>query len=238
MSVSARSSSRRLPFPFLLPSALAAACLATAAHAAQAPKPPDPANPFGRKSPPRIYDAQRLQGKPPTVDGHLDDDAWKQADWAGIYTQQAPTEGAPPTMPTELKILYDDKHLYFAIRAYDDPDKIHRYPGRRDDFQGYAVDIVGICFDSYNDKRTGFEFDLTAGGGKIDLILGNGETEWDTTWDAVWDGKVASDEKGWTAEVRVPFNQLRYGPQKEQVCGIHAWRWLARNQEESQCTLN
>ena len=237
MSPSTAWSSRRAALPLLLAPALAVASLAAATPATQDPKSPDPANPFGRKYPPRIYDTQRLQGKPPTIDGHLDDEAWKQGDWAGNYTQQAPTEGAAPTMPTELKILYDDKHLYFAIRAYDDPDKIHRYPGRRDDFQGYAVDIVGICFDSYNDKRTGFEFDLTAGGGKIDLILGNGETEWDTTWDAVWDGKVAHDEKGWTAEFRVPFNQLRYGPQKEQVWGMHAWRWLARNQEESQWQL-
>ncbi|TMB53736.1 MAG: hydrolase, partial [Chloroflexi bacterium] len=149
---------------------LLALLLAPALAAAQDPQAPDPANPFGRKYPPRIYDSQRLQGRPPAIDGRLDDEAWKQGEWSGNYTMQLPTEGAPPTKPTELKILYDDKHLYFAIRAYDDPDKIHRYPGRRDDFQGYAVDIVGICFDSYNDKRTGFEFDLTAGGGKIDLI--------------------------------------------------------------------
>jgi hypothetical protein len=195
------------------------------------------ANPFGRKYPARVYETVRLQGPPPAIDGRLDDEAWQEGEWAGDYTQQMPVEGAPPTKPTELKILYDDKNLYFAIRAYDDPEKVLRYPGRRDDFQGYAVDVVGICFDSYNDKRTGFEFDLTAGGGKIDLILGNGETEWDTTWDAVWDGKVAHDEKGWTAEFRVPLNQLRYGPQKEQVWGMHAWRWLARNHEESQWQL-
>ena len=61
-------------------------------------------------------------------------------------------------------------------RAYDDPSKIHFYPGRRDDFGDYAVDVVGICLDSYNDKRTGFEFDLTASGGKIDLtVLGGME---------------------------------------------------------------
>ncbi len=124
-----------------------------------------------------------------------------------------------------------------AIRAWDDPAKVHRYPGRRDDFQDYAVDVVGICFDSYNDKRTGFEFDLTAGGGKIDLVLGNGETEWDTNWDAVWDGKVAHDDKGWTAEFRVPLDQLRYGSQDEQVWGMHAWRWIARNHEEDQWQL-
>ena len=171
------------------------------------------------------------------IDGRFDDEAWQQGEWAGSYRQNMPIEGAHPSQKTELKILYDDRHVYVAIRAYDDPAKVNRYPGRRDDFQEYAVDVVGICFDSYNDKRTGFEFDLTAGGGKIDLILGNGETEWDTTWDAVWDGKVAHDEKGWTAEFGIPLNQLRFGQQDEQVWGMHAWRWIARNQEEDQWQL-
>ena len=204
---------------------------------AQEPPPaagPGEANPFGRKYPARVYETRRLEGKPPAIDGRLDDEAWKQGEWAGGYTQQIPTEGALPSQKTELKILYDDRHVYFAIRAHDDPAKVHRYPGRRDDFTG---DIVGVCFDSYNSKQNGFEFDLTAGGSKIDLILGNGETEWDTTWDPVWDGKVAHDERGWTAEFRVPLNQLRFGPQEEQVWGLHAWRWIDRNQEEVQWQL-
>ena len=195
---------------------------------------PQRTNADGRKYEARIYDARRLAGGPPEIDGRLDDAAWQEGEWAGGYTQQLPTEGATPSQRTELKILYDAKHVYFAIRAYDDPAKVHRYPGRRDAFVG---DIVGVCFDSYNDKRTGFEFDLTAGGSKIDLILGNGETEWDTSWDAVWDGKVAHDERGWTAEFRVPLSQLRYGPQDEQVWGLHSWRWIDRNQEEDQWQL-
>ncbi len=188
----------------------------------------------GRKYKPRLYLTQRLAGEPPTIDGRLDDAAWQQGEWAGDYTQQLPTEGARPSARTELKILYGEKHVYFAIRAFDDPALVHRYPGRRDAFVG---DIVGVCFDSYNDRRTGFEFDLTAGGSKIDLILGNGETEWDTSWDAVWDGKVAHDANGWTAEFRVPLNQLRFGPQDEQVWGLHSWRWIERNQEEDQWQL-
>ncbi len=205
---------------------------------ALAQEPPVPAaadaNPFGRKYPPRVYTTTRLLVKPPVIDGRLDDEAWRrQGEWSGDFRQQIPTEGAPPSKPTELKILYDDSNVYMAIRAHDDPEKVHRYPARRDDIIG---DIVGVCFDSYNDKRTGFEFDLTAGGGKIDLIL-YGETEWDPTWDAVWDGKVGHDEKGWTAEFRVPLNQLRYGPQDELVWGLHAWRWIDRNKEEDQWQL-
>jgi hypothetical protein len=191
-------------------------------------------NPSGRKYPARTYCSARLSGPPPVINGRLDDPAWVQGEWAGDFTQQMPTEGASPSQRSELKILYDDRNIYIAIRAYDDPALVHRYPGRRDDFSG---DIVGVCFDSYNSKRTGFEFDLTAGGSKIDLVLGNGEQEWDTTWDAVWDGEVGHDSQGWTAEFRIPFSQLRYARQDEQVWGMHVWRWIDRNQEESQWQL-
>ena len=186
----------------------------------------------GRAHPPRIYNTQRLTGQPPSIDGHLDDDAWKEGEWAGDYTQQLPVEGGKPSQKTELKILYDEKYIYFAIRAHDDMSKVAKYSSRRDEIAG---DIVGVCFDSYFDKRTGFEFDITSAGTKIDLVLSN--EGWDTTWDAVWDGKVAYEADAWTAEFRIPLSQLRYGPQDAQIWGMHAWRWIDRFQEESQWNL-
>jgi len=186
----------------------------------------------GRAHPPRIYTTQRLAGQPPSIDGHLDDEAWTEGEWAGDYTQQLPVEGGKPSQKTELKVLYDEKYVYFAIRAYDDMAKVARYSSRRDEIAG---DIVGVCFDSYFDKRTGFEFDITSAGTKIDLVLSN--EGWDTTWDAVWDGKVAYEANAWTAEFRIPLSQLRYGPQDAQVWGMHAWRWIDRFQEESQWNL-
>jgi hypothetical protein len=185
-----------------------------------------------RAHPPRIYTTQRLAGKPPVIDGHLDDEAWKEGDWASDYVQQNPVEGGTPSQKTELKILYDDKYIYFAIRAYDDMTKMAKYSSRRDEFAG---DIVGVCFDSYFDKRTGFEFDLTSAGTKMDLVLSN--EGWDTTWDAVWDGKVAYEPDAWTAEFRIPLSQLRYSAQEVQTWGMHAWRWINRLQEESQWNL-
>ena len=193
------------------------------------PEPPGPLTPGGR----RYYMTQRLKGSPPKIDGKLDDEAWNEGYWAGDYRQYVPRNGAIPSEDTNLKILYDDRNIYVAIRAYDkEPDKIDRKLGRRDIFIG---DIVGVCFDSYFDHRTGFEFDLTAGGAKIDLILFNGG--WDTTWDAIWEGKVGSEPNAWTAEMRIPLNQLRYGNQDEQVWGFHSWRWINRHGEEAQFAL-
>jgi hypothetical protein len=180
----------------------------------------------------RIYGTQHLQSEPPKIDGVLDDACWKEGAWSGNFTQQIPTEGAVPTAETELKIFYDDDNIYAAIRAHDDPSLIDRTGGRRDSFIG---DIVGVCFDSYHDYRTGFEFDLTAAGGKIDLILMNEGV--DASWNAVWDGKVAEEDSAWTAEFRIPLSQLRYSKEEVQVWGLHVWRWINRNLEEDQWAL-
>lgn len=180
----------------------------------------------------RIYYTTRLQGTPPVIDGRLEDPAWDQGEWAGDYIQQIPQEGGVPSRKTELKILYDDASLYVAIKAHDDPKLVDRRRGRRDAFEG---DIVGVCFDSYFDRRTGFEFDLTAAGSKMDLILLN--TGWDTSWDAVWHGETALNDWGWSAEMRIPFSQLRYGDKETHVWGLHSWRWINRLQEEDQWNL-
>ena len=182
----------------------------------------------------RIYTTIRLQNEPPKIDGELTDNCWlNDGYWSGNYRQYIPAEGDNPSQKTEMKILYDDQNIYVAIRAYDsEPNKIDRRIGKRDDFAG---DIVGVCFDSYYDHRTGFEFDLTAAGSKLDLVLLN--ESWDTNWNAVWHGKVAMEDSAWTAEMQIPLSQLRYGDKEAQLWGLHAWRWINRNQEEDQWNL-
>ena len=203
--------------------------------AAQAPPsaPGKSAPPPAHQLPKRVYHATRLASAPPKVDGKLDDACWSEGEWTGDFTQREPHEGKPGSQPTQLKILYDDQYLYVAMRAYDSelaPQP--RLRGQRDELTG---DIVGVNFDSYFDKRTGFEFDLTSGGSKIDLVLKN--DGWDTSWNAVWDGKVGMEANAWVAEFRIPFSQLRYSNQPEQIWGLHSWRWINRLQEESDWQL-
>lgn len=124
------------------------------------------------KMPKRVFHAVRLVGAAPEIDGRLDDRCWsEQGAWGGQLVQRQPREGQPATEPTEFKILYDDRHLYVAIRCFD--SRIGELPflrGKRDESTG---DAVGVVFDSYFDKRTGFEFDVTAGGTQVDGLLLN-----------------------------------------------------------------
>jgi len=178
----------------------------------------------------RVYTTERLSTPKPVIDGKLDDACWKTGNWAGDFTQFIPNEGGKPSQPTFVKILYDDKNIYVAIKAMDsEPTKIIRKAGRRDELIG---DMVGINFDSYHDHRTGFEFDMSAAGQKLDLVLTN-PMLWDLNWNAVWYGKVANQDSSWTTEMEIPLSQLRYSNKDEQVWGMHVWRWIDRLQEES-----
>ena len=183
----------------------------------------------------RIYTAVRTHNRPKT-DGRLNDECWlTEGEWQGNFIQQTPEQGTAPSQPTEMKILYDDDHLYIALRCYDsEPEKISPILGRRDDFT--SGDVVGVALDSYHDKQTAFEFNVTAAGQKIDLIH-LGAYELDTNWDAVWEGKAFVGDSAWTAEIKIPFSQLRFSDEREQVWGLHVWRWIDRLDEESQWKL-
>lgn len=165
-----------------------------------------------RSSKQPAYATTRLVTERPVIDGKLDDECWKNGNWAGDYIQYIPHEGAEPTYQTEHNIQYDDKHLYIAIRAFDpEPDKVHRYAGVRDEIVG---DLVGVNFDSYRDYRTGFEFTVSAWGQKVDLVLFN-PNDWDFNWNAVWKAKVGLENSAWVAEIEVPLSQLRYSDNYE-----------------------
>jgi len=178
----------------------------------------------------RIYRTQRLSTSPPVIDGKLDDPCWKNSNWSGDFIQWIPNEGAKPSQPTSINILYDNKNIYVAIRCFEsETEKISKKAGRRDEVVG---DMTGINFDSYHDHRTGFEFDLSAAGQKVDLLLTN-PMNGDNNWDAVWNGKTGIEDSSWVAEFEIPLSQLRYSNEKDQVWGMHVWRWIDRFQEES-----
>ncbi|MDN3657606.1 DUF5916 domain-containing protein [Ferruginibacter paludis] len=192
---------------------------------------PFPSHPSNDSSKPKpVYTTTRLVGEKPKLDGVLNDACWNTGEWAGEFKQWIPAEGKQPSQSTFFKILYDDENLYVAVRAVDhEPKKIQRKAGRRDEFAG---DVIGICFDSYHDHRTGFEFDVTAAGQKYDAILTNPMVG-DANWNAVWYAKTAMEDSAWTTEMRIPLSQLRYSSEKNQVWGLHFWRWINRLQEES-----
>lgn len=102
--------------------------------------------------------------------------------------------------------------------------------GRRDEFPG---DWIEINIDSYNDKRTAFSFTLSASGVRSDEFASNDGSNWDRNWNAIWFGKTNIGKNGWTAELKIPLSQLRFGNEKDKVWGLQVTRRLFRKQERS-----
>jgi len=168
---------------------------------------------------------------PPRIDGQLDDTIWSLGDVQGNFTQQQPVGGVPGTERTYVQVLYDRSNLYVSIICQDsEPERIRDIFDRRDAISG---DMTGIAIDSYLDRRTAFEFNLSAAGQKMDLKH-LGDYQWDFNWDGVWDGATSMCDSGWIAEMQIPFSQLRYADRENHVWGMHVWRWIARKFEEDQ----
>ena len=175
--------------------------------------------------------ASRTGGGAIVLDGVLSEAGWSTATPVSEFTQREPNEGAPATERTDVRVLYDDDALYVGARLYDRrPDSVMAQLARRDRI--VSADRFLVFLDSYYDRRTGFFFGINAGGTLYDGTLYN--DDWDSdTWDGVWQGNAARDSLGWTAELRIPYSQLRFQRQKAHRWGINFKREIARRNERS-----
>ncbi len=178
----------------------------------------------------RIYTTKKLV-KTPVIDGRIFEDAWEIVEWSSDFVGKTPNEGTEPTYQTQFKVMYDAKYLYIAIRAFDDhPELIQQRLTRRD---GFAGDRVNVIIDSYHDKRTAFVFTTTAAGVKGEEIVTENGNNWDDSWNPIWYTNAKVDKIGWTAEMKIPFSQLRFGKAKEQIWGFNINRTIFRKNERS-----
>lgn len=165
------------------------------------------------------------------LDGMLNEPAWDKVEWGLDFIQHEPDNGNPPSHQSAFKILYDKKYLYIGFRAYDScPDSIVARLCRRDEFAG---DWMEINIDSYHDMRSAFSFTQSVSGVKNDEFVSNDGDNWDTSWNPVWDSATHLDSLGWTAELKIPFSQLRYGTHDNPVWGLQVMRRLFRKEERS-----
>lgn len=167
----------------------------------------------------------------PIIDGVLNDKSWDVVEWAGDFIEHEPDQNTEPSEQTKFKIIYDKNFLYLAFRCYDkDPKKIVKRLSRRDGFEG---DWIEVNIDSYNDKRTGFSFTSSVSGVKGDEFISNNGNNWDGSWNPIWYLKTNIDEEGWTAEVKIPLSQIKFGNNAEQVWGLQVQRRFFRAEERS-----
>ncbi len=147
----------------------------------------------------------------PRLDGVPDEPAWFTTDSITDFTQQEPAEGRPATERTVVRILSTPRGLYVGLWAYDTrPDAIRHAQLRRDaDFD--SDDSFSILLDPLYDHRSGLVFSVNPNGALKDAEVASFEGDNDE-WDGVWEARARITASGWTAEVLIPWQTLRYRP--------------------------
>lgn len=176
--------------------------------------------------------AVRIENGGLKLDGRLDDEVWQQAQFVDDFRQRNPDEGAPPTYPVEVSVLYDDEALYIGGRmSCAEADKLRMHLERKDS-QGPAEQLI-VAIDSYCNRRTAYAFGINTAGVRFDRFHpDDNEGNKDFSYDPVWEGKTAIGSGFWTAEMRIPFSQLRFNLQDEQRWGINFNHWVPERNED------
>ena len=199
--------------------------------------------------------AARVRAGEIQVNGRLDEAAWSRAQPITDFVQKEPVEGADPTERTEIRFVYDESGLYVGARMQSSLGRagIQAPLGRRDSPYspaggpvrfGFGVrqdlgdrpelaDFILISLDTFLDRRTAYSFGVTASGVRIDhQHLTDRESDIDPRFDPVWEAQAEIDDSGWTAEMWIPFSQLRFNEASDLVWGLNVHRWIPLRNED------
>jgi hypothetical protein len=164
-----------------------------------------------------------LFGKPPAIDGKLDDEVWKSAPVFKDFYQWRPSDSSPASARTEVMAGYDSRYIYFAFHAFDDPSKVRASVAKRDSI--FDDDSVGLLLDTFNDKRRAYELFFNPLGVQQDGFLTEGSND-DFSVDIVMESKGELTADGYIVEVAIPFKSLRYEAGKDKLWGVHILRQI------------
>lgn len=186
-------------------------------------------------APPNAVAARRAL--PVVLDGRLDDAAWQAATPITALTQRQPVEGAPATLPSDIRILFDDRALYIGARLSDPQGRagVRAPRARRDQlldgngnngaFNSLTSDKLLIELDPFHNHLDQVLFEINPAGVRGESFNG------DDSWDPVWETATRVDDGGWTAEIRIPYSQLRFSRDSVQRWGLQLHRYVDRLNE-------
>src|SRR6266511_2613385 len=166
------------------------------------------------------------------IDGLLDEPAWSLAQPATEFLQERPSEGAPATERTEVRVLFDDKNIYFGIRAFDSEATHINARDLVRDSSFPNDDRIEILLDTYHDRRNAFRFAVNPLGTQQDALITDEGRDINVSWDGSWVSEGRIDAKGFTVEIAIPLTTLRFTE------GIESWgfnvaRIIRRKNEEN-----
>jgi hypothetical protein len=168
---------------------------------------------------------------PPVIDGLVNDKVWKEAALIDKLYQREPNTGDPVSEKTEFLFLFDHDNIYVGIRCYDDPKGITAKELARDVSLG-DDDRIQVMLDTYLDGRSAYWFQIGPRGSIGDALVNENGKDFNKSWDGLWDGKAKITDKGWEAEMVIPFKTMGF-KKGNSTWGLKLIRYIKRKSEAS-----
>ncbi len=144
------------------------------------------------------------------VDGKLEEKSWENQEAVSDFFKMEPRQGGAYRYKTYVKVLFDDRNLYFGVFCEDSTGrKGVRVQDLRRDFTWGENDIFGIQLDPQNLKQYCVSFQTTPYGSQRDLQNFN-DNNTDNNWNALWRVRTTRTDSGYYAEFAIPFKSIRY----------------------------
>ena len=169
---------------------------------------------------------------PLTIDGALDEAAYREVKAITHFIQMEPRQGEPATERTEAWLFFDDRNFYVSVRSYDSaPDRLVANEMRRDSFNVFQNDNITVSIDSLYTRRSGYFFQTNALGALRDQEVFD-ERSNNQDWNTVWYTRSQILADGWTTEIAIPFKSLRFRAAGPQVWGFNLRRLIRWKNEQ------
>lgn len=143
------------------------------------------------------------------VDGLETDAAWQDTDVAKDFFMVLPMDDGPATNTSEIRMAYDDQHLYLLAVFYNEQQGKNFVESLRRDFSFGQNDNFLLFLDPFNNQTTGFSFGSNAAGAQWDGTMFAGGSI-DLNWDTKWISEVTQSDDKWVFEMALPFKSIRY----------------------------
>lgn len=168
------------------------------------------------------------------LDGSLNEAVWSEAESATNFWQMFPTDSLRSINETQVKLLYDDTHIYIGGYAKG-VDKNFMVSSLRRDFSARSNDNITVLFDTFRDGQNAFLFGVSAYGVQREgLISDRGITinGFNLTWDIKWKAETIREDDYFSIEMAIPLNSLKY-PEGSKSWGFQSYRYDMQTNERS-----
>ncbi len=165
--------------------------------------------------------------KAPTLDGKLDDEAWKIAEKAGAYfTDFSLNIGGKPSVNTEAWMVWDGENLYIAFRNYQDMSSLKATVTQHDGKVFNDDDNEYFLAPDWPSPRPYYQLITNSLGTRYD------KKERDNlAWNCNWKVAIGKLNDSWVSEVCIPLKEIGKEPKEGDEWGFNITRYWDKGRE-------